>query len=134
MREKLLREYVRCLISESIAHDRIIDVGGVPCKVEVADTDSKRAKGLMGRKSVPDGTGMLFIYPDPMQLSFWMKNTPSPLDIAFIDENWRIVGISRLMPHDLSSVKSPTANCIAALETPAGWFAKNKIHPGSYVA
>ena len=133
MKEKLLREYVRCLISESAATSRVIDVGGTPCSVEVADTDIKRAKGLMGRQSVPEGTGMLFVYPNPMQLSFWMKNTPSPLDIAFIDSDWKIVGISSLKPHDLNSVKSPTSNCIAALETPSGWFEKNKIRPGSYI-
>ena len=66
-------------------------------------------------------------------LSFWMKDTPIPLDIAFINTSGQIEGISQLEPFNENPVKSPSSNCVAALETPRGWFSKNKIPIGSIV-
>ena len=54
-------------------------------KVEVADTFENRKKGLMFRKSLDDGSGMLFVYESPRVVNFWMKNTQLSLDIAFVD-------------------------------------------------
>jgi len=53
-------------------------------EVEVADDPSERAEGLMFRESMADNAGMLFLYPAPQQVQFWMKNTPMSLDIVFI--------------------------------------------------
>jgi len=132
MEEKLLREYVRHALNERLAFRDIL-VGGVECHVEIASTDSSRAAGFMGRTSIPDGTGMLFIYPQSLHLSFWMRNTPVPLSIAFIDEVGKITEISSLSPFSTKSVKS-SFPCRAALEVPLGWFDKNNIHPGDYIS
>lgn len=64
-------------------------------EVEVADTPSKREMGLMYRRELADDHGMLFIFPDESALTFWMKNTPIPLDMIFIGADLRIVGIVR---------------------------------------
>ncbi|MDZ7379397.1 MAG: DUF192 domain-containing protein, partial [candidate division KSB1 bacterium] len=61
--------------------------------VEVADTPEKRTRGLMYRKDLPGNAGMLFVFPEPDVLEFWMKNTPLSLDIIFFDRDCRIVGI-----------------------------------------
>lgn len=53
--------------------------------VEIADTQVARARGLMHRETLPLSAGMLFVYPAPQPLSFWMRNTPLALDILFID-------------------------------------------------
>lgn len=62
---------------------------------EIAETNGKRAKGLMFRKSqdLPERSGMLFIYPNEDLRSFWMKNTFTALDMIFMDSNMSVVGI-----------------------------------------
>jgi len=66
--------------------------------VEVADTVSEIERGLMERESLPNGTGMLFVYGSAGQRRFWMKNTLVPLDIIFVDTNGRVVNVEHASP------------------------------------
>lgn len=68
--------------------------------VEIPDTREEIERGLMGRESLPNGTGMLFVYPDTLigQRRFWMKNTLVPLDIIFVDADGRVVNIEHASP------------------------------------
>ena len=63
--------------------------------VEIADTVTKRAVGLMNRESLPENSGMLFIFEDLSEKTFWMKNTLIPLDIVFVDSNFNIAHIQK---------------------------------------
>jgi uncharacterized membrane protein (UPF0127 family) len=63
--------------------------------VELADTAEKRQLGLMYRRELPELRGMLFLFPREAPLSFWMKNTPLPLDIIFINASHTIVSIAQ---------------------------------------
>ena len=105
-------------------------VGGVPITVELAETREAQQRGLMGRDSLPDDYGMLFVYDSERTLSFWMRNTKIPLDIAFIDARGVIVGIEQLEPRSEESVlsKSPA---MYALEINQGWFAENGVTEGA---
>ena len=66
--------------------------------VEIADDPIERAEGLMNRKSMPEDEGMLFIFEEPLQLSFWMKNTLIPLDVLYFDENMRYINTQSMNP------------------------------------
>lgn len=87
----------------------------------------------MERKNIPAGTGMVFIFERDQILNFWMKNTPTPLSIAYIDSRGTIRDIFDMTPFSLSSVTS-TVSVRYALEVPQGWFAKNGIKPGDRVS
>ena len=67
-------------------------------EVEIADSFFKRTLGLMFRKRLAKDHGMLFLYPKPAVMSFWMKNTRVPLDIIFIKEDRKIANIEEATP------------------------------------
>lgn len=67
--------------------------GQVVVPVEIAATSQARSQGLMYRKDLAADAGMLFLFPQEMEQSFWMKNTPLPLDMIFISSDLRIAGI-----------------------------------------
>ena len=75
-----------------------ITIGDKKYKVEIADTPEKQEKGLMGRESLPGDQGMLFIYDEPQDLSYWMKNTLISLDIIFIDDDMEVVSVKQGQP------------------------------------
>lgn len=101
----------------------------LPIKVEIARTEAERSRGLMYRKNLSDGEGMLFIFERDDVLSFWMKNTLIPLSIAFIASDGRILEIRNMQPHDLNSIKS-SRSVRYALEVPQGWFSRAGVRVG----
>jgi uncharacterized protein len=105
------------------------DNSKISLKVEIADTDEERQLGLMHRKQLPDGHGMLFVFPADQMMSFWMKNTLIPLSIAYIASDGRILEMHDMRPQSLQPVRS-ARSARYALEVPAGWFVKNAILPG----
>ncbi len=99
---------------------------------EVAFTQKGRTIGLMFRDSLDKDHGMLFIYPQEQNLSFWMKNTKIPLSIAFINSKEIITQIDSMTPYSLMSHTSKE-KVKYALEMEHGWFRKNGIKVGSKV-
>ncbi len=98
-------------------------------EAEIADKPDTREKGLMFRKNIPDGTGMLFVFEEDRVLRFWMKNTPSPLSIAYIDWKGEIKDILDMKPFDLSDVCA-SGYVRYALEVPQGWFGRAGVKVG----
>src|SRR5919109_2766517 len=99
--------------------------------IDVADDAQERNRGLMFRKSLESNNGMLFVFEEPGNLSFWMKNTYIPLDMIFIDKDLRIVDIKENVqpcihedPCPSYSSKEPAKYVI---EVYAGFTKQNKI-------
>jgi uncharacterized membrane protein (UPF0127 family) len=102
--------------------------------VELAVTDEERAKGLMFRKEVPDGYGMLFDFKQDQQVSMWMKNTLVSLDMIFIKSDGRIARIAdstKVLSEDIIPSGQPVR---AVLEVVGGTARKYGIAPGDKVA
>jgi uncharacterized protein len=96
---------------------------------QVAQNDEQRQTGLMHRKTMPTHEGMLFIFDAASVQCFWMKNTPLPLDIAFVADDGTIVNIDSMAPETLAShcSKQPVRY---VLEMNEGWFKKRNINAG----
>jgi uncharacterized membrane protein (UPF0127 family) len=118
----------------SLPHARVVltDAYGAPHAVdaEVAATRDARTRGLMWRRSLADGAGMLFIFPQEEPLNFWMKNTLIPLDMIFLAADRTIVGVvERATPLTLTP-RGPDADARYVLEVPAGWVARVGLRRG----
>jgi len=109
-----------------------VSVGDVSVRAEIASTDAQRARGLMYRRSMPKNDGMLFVYPTPQPLSFWMKNTYLPLTIAYIDKRGVIVHLEDMTPLTTTSHPSPKP-VPYALEMNKGWFKSKGVEVGDKV-
>jgi uncharacterized protein len=120
------------LVAESCAaKPKIYDlsIGTAKIKAEIAGTDAEREKGLMFRKTVPEGTGMLFVFDKDEKLSFWMKNTEVPLSIAYITSEGTVSEILDMKPFSLAPVISQSY-VRYALEAPQGWFLRVGVKAG----
>jgi uncharacterized membrane protein (UPF0127 family) len=84
----------------------------------------------MYREEVPDGTGMLFVFPDVSVRSFWMANTYVALDLAFLDPSFNVVDIVQMQPLVTDSYTS-RAPAMYGLEVRQGWLAENGIDVGA---
>jgi uncharacterized protein len=107
-----------------------IKVGPVAFQTELALTPEQRARGLMYRDSAENG--MLFVYDKARVLSFWMRNTKVPLDIAYIKADWTIEPIQFLYPYDEKG-KASQGPVIGALEMPQGWFKAQGLAAGTKI-
>lgn len=100
--------------------------------IKVADTPSKREMGLMFCKAMDKNSGMMFKFPYAHHLRFWMKNTYIPLDIAFMDDDGKILQIETMNPLSTKAITS-VHPCKYALEVNGGWFKNNSIEVGNVI-
>ena len=110
-----------------------LTVSGRELSVEVAQTETEREHGLMGRTSLGPTEGMLFVFDRDEHLEFWMKNTPLPLSIAFLSSEGRILEIRDMEPFDEKTIRS-RFSARYALEMSKGAFSRLGISVGDSVA
>ncbi|MCL5059396.1 MAG: DUF192 domain-containing protein [Candidatus Thermoplasmatota archaeon] len=108
-------------------------VGPHAFQVELAATPHERARGLTGRTHLPADGGMLFVFEQPGRHCFWMRDTPLPLSIAFIDSTGRIAGFADMRPRT-EALHCPGADVRYALEVRQGEFQRRGIAPGVQVS
>lgn len=99
----------------------VVKVGHTSIPVEVADTDEERVLGLSYRKTLPEGTGLLFAFDTPAKYEFWMKDMNFPIDIVWIDEQWQVIGVDReVRPENYPEKYAPTSPAKYVLELNSG--------------
>jgi uncharacterized membrane protein (UPF0127 family) len=110
----------------------LIQVGSAKVTAEIADSEVTRERGLMFRKSLEEGQGMIFVFAKDDRLAFWMKNTLIPLSLAYIASDGTIRQISDLEPESLATISSERS-VRYALEMNRGWFDRAGVRVGDKV-
>lgn len=109
-----------------------LKVGNQTIRAEIAATDETRQKGLMFREKMAPNTGMLFVFPDIAYHAMWMRNTPLPLAVAFMDDAGKIVSIHEMLPFT-ETTHQAAGPARYALEMNSEWFKRNQVKAGDTI-
>ncbi|MEM8972968.1 MAG: DUF192 domain-containing protein [Pseudomonadota bacterium] len=102
-------------------------------KIEVAETEQQKSLGLMFRKSLDAGSGMLFPYRQPQELTMWMRNTYIPLDMVFIKSDGTVHRIAENTEPFSEEIVASKGSVSAVLELAGGVTRKLGIKAGDKV-
>jgi uncharacterized protein len=108
------------------------DAGERSIAVRVADSEAERQAGLMGVHDLAADEGMAFVFDGPSTSTFWMKDTPIPLAIAFVGEDGHILTITEMTPCRTDPCPTYAADgpYTLAVEANSGWFGANGVRVG----
>ncbi len=109
-----------------------LKIGTQQIRAEIASTYQNRQRGLMKRTQLCENCGMLFVFPRSGKYSFWMKDTPLPLSIAFVSAYGRILNIAEMQVNTLD-MHSPDGEALYILEMNENWFSRHAIKQGNQV-
>jgi len=126
------KEKVCLILVSNLPQLGLLRVGEVIITAELANTPETRQRGLMYRTSLPPQHGMLFVFNREGKYCMWMRNTPLPLSVAFINRAKRIVNIEAMQPLS-DETHCAKQQVLYALEMPQGWFAKHDLAPGTII-
>ena len=111
-----------------------LSIGETNIIVEIADTDTARTRGLSRRMTLGENRGMLFVFDFADYHSFWMKDMNFPLDIIWLDDNWRVVDITPNIPsEDFPKIYRPRAPARYVVEVNAGFTFAHHITIGMQI-
>jgi uncharacterized membrane protein (UPF0127 family) len=100
--------------------------------VDVADDTDEQRRGLMGVEHLPADQGMAFVWPEPVQSEFWMKDTLVPLSVAFVDGTGHVIDVLDMQPCETDTC--PTYGVdepyVLAVEANIGWFDDHGVEVG----
>ena len=109
-------------------------IGAKKINIAFAKTEAEREQGLSDTQPLTSNEGMLFVFDSPNIPGFWMKDMNYPLDIVWIDQDKKVIGVSaNLDPKTYPQVFSPTSPILYVLELPAGFYKTNNIKVGDIV-
>lgn len=108
-----------------------IKVGDRTVQMQLAVLPFEMQRGLMGRRDLGPDQGMLFVYRTAQPMSFWMHDTPTPLDIGFFSAEGELLEIYPMLPFDEKAINSRSRALKFALEMNQNWFHDNGLRPGS---
>lgn len=111
-----------------------VHLGGKVFMITIADTPSSRTQGLSGTPSLAQNAGMLFVFSSSSKKEFWMKDMAYPIDIIWIDAEWRVTGVvSEASPDSYPASFPSPINTRYALEVNAGVAATLGVGVGSII-
>lgn len=108
-----------------------IKVGDRTVRMQLAVTNAEMQRGLMERRDLGPDDGMIFVHQRPAPMSFWMRNTPTPLDIGYFTADGVLREIYPLHPYDENGVASRRQDLQFAVEVNQGWYSTHGIRPGA---
>ena len=108
-----------------------IALGGRVVHLQAAVLEPEMERGLMERRNLGADEGMIFIFPNPHTLTFWMRDTPTPLDIGFFTPGGVLAEIYPLLPFDERVVSSGRGDLQIAVEMRKDWYRDNQVRPGA---
>lgn len=116
--------------AKTVADHFDIKVGSRTAHMQVAVLPLELERGLMERRDLGADEGMIFIFEGPQRLSFWMHDTPTPLDLGYFAPAGELAEIYPLLPFDERTVQSRSSALQFALEMRQGWYKENGVRPG----
>jgi uncharacterized protein len=121
-----------CLTSGECVH--FVKIAGQNVKVELALTPKEQEKGLSGRENLADDAGMLFVFKNPGKYSFWMKDMNFPIDIIWLNENFKVIYIKKnAEPSSYPDSFGSGVDSKYVLEVNSGFSEKNNLKEGDLV-
>lgn len=103
-------------------------------KIEIADTPEKRILGLSGRDNLDESAGLLFVHNEPGIYGIWMKDMNFPIDVIWLDADYRVIDIARdVQPDSFPEIFEPSEQALYILEVNAGFAERNGIETGDYL-
>lgn len=126
------RQYADGTVAEIFFDAITLRVGAATLRAEVASLSAQRSRGLSGREVLDSDSGMLFIFPEPRRVCFWMRNTFIPLDLAFLSSGGEIMQTLSLIPHDETS-RCSERPARYGLELNPGWLQSSGAKPGDVI-
>ena len=108
-------------------------VGTNEITAEIASTATQIATGMMWRTNMAEMEGMLFVFPGPNSVSFYMRNTLLPLTCGYIDPQGTLLEIYDMKPRDETPIPSESQQVQFVLEMNQGWFDRHGVRPGMMI-
>ena len=110
-----------------------IRTGAVVVRMQVAALPSELEHGLMGRTDLAPDEGMIFVFDRPQQLAFWMRDTPTALDVGYFNPDGTLAEVYPMYPRDERTVQSRSHQMQYALEMNLGWFSAHHLRVGDRI-
>jgi uncharacterized protein len=118
-------------VPKSVADYFTVSLGGHPVRLQLAVLEPEMRRGLMDRRDLGRDDGMVFVYAAPLQMHFWMRDTPTALDIGFFTPSGILAETYPMYPFDEKVINSIGSDLQFAVEMNQGWYAANGVGPGA---
>jgi len=108
-----------------------MSVGDRSVRLQLAVLPHEQEQGLMHRRDLGTDDGMVFVYSRPQAMSYWMRNTPTALDIGYFDATGTLLEVYAMLPFDETPIRSRSSQIQYCVEMQRGWYSAHGVKPGA---